>query len=45
MATDEEIDAAYERIYQATAVEVFIDDPDDIDRDARPAPGGDRRGR
>jgi len=29
-ATDEEIDAAYERKYQATAVEVFIDDPDDV---------------
>ncbi|WP_417581416.1 ABC transporter permease [Pelagibacterium sp.] len=28
MATDEEIDAAYERIYTATAVEVFLDDPD-----------------
>ena len=36
MATDEEIDAAYERIPQATAVEIFIDDPDDIDSDARP---------
>jgi lipoprotein-releasing system permease protein len=29
-ATDEQIDAAYERKYQATAVEVFIDDPDDV---------------
>lgn len=29
-ATDEEIDAAYERKYQATAVEVFIDDPDNV---------------
>jgi lipoprotein-releasing system permease protein len=29
-ATDEEIDAAYERQYQATAVEVFIDDPDNV---------------
>lgn len=28
MATDEEIDAAYERIYMATAVEVFLDNPD-----------------
>ncbi len=28
MATDEEIDAAYERINQATAAEIFIDDPD-----------------
>lgn len=30
MATDEEIDAAYERAYQATGVEVFVDDPDNI---------------
>ncbi len=30
MASDEEIDAAYERVPQATAIEVFIDDPDDI---------------
>lgn len=30
MATDEEIDAAYERVYQATGVEVFVTDPDDI---------------
>ncbi|MBI4922576.1 MAG: ABC transporter permease [Devosia nanyangense] len=29
-ATDAQIDAAYERQYQATAVEVFIDDPDNI---------------
>lgn len=29
-ATDEEIDAAYERRYQATAVEVFIDNPDNV---------------
>ncbi|RYE07974.1 MAG: ABC transporter permease [Hyphomicrobiales bacterium] len=29
-ATDEEIDAAYERQYQATAVEVFIDNPDNV---------------
>ncbi len=28
MATDEEIDDAYERRYQATAVEVFLRDPD-----------------
>ncbi|WP_332714583.1 ABC transporter permease [Pelagibacterium mangrovi] len=28
MATDEEIDAAYERVYMATAVEVFLDNPD-----------------
>ncbi len=27
-ATDEEIDAAYERIYQVSALEVFLDDPD-----------------
>ncbi|MDB5621634.1 MAG: lipoprotein-releasing system transrane subunit LolC, partial [Devosia sp.] len=30
MATDEEIDAAYERIPRATAAEIFIDDPDNI---------------
>ncbi len=30
MASDEEIDAAYERIYQATAAEVFIDNPNSI---------------
>lgn len=30
MATDEEIDAAYERAYQATGVEVFVDNPDAI---------------
>jgi lipoprotein-releasing system permease protein len=29
-ATDDEIDAAYERQYQATAVEVFIDNPDNV---------------
>jgi len=29
-ATDDEIDAAYTRQYQATAVEVFIDDPDNV---------------
>jgi lipoprotein-releasing system permease protein len=29
-ATDEEIDAAYQRNYQASAVEVFIDDPDNV---------------
>src|SRR5690606_17050270 len=28
MATDEEIDAAYERVYEATAVEVFLANPD-----------------
>src|SRR5690606_19948870 len=28
--SDAEIDAAYERINQATAAEIFIDDPDDI---------------
>ena len=31
MATDEEIDAAYQRVYQASEVEIFIDDPDDVD--------------
>lgn len=30
LASDEEIDAAYERINQATAAEIFIDDPDNI---------------
>jgi lipoprotein-releasing system permease protein len=30
MATDEQIDAAYERVPQATAVEVFVADPDAI---------------
>ncbi len=30
MATDEEIDAAYERAYEATGVEVFVARPDDI---------------
>lgn len=30
LATDEEIDAAYMRIPRASAVEVFIDDPDDV---------------
>lgn len=30
MATDEEIEAAYERVPQATAVEVFVEDPDAI---------------
>lgn len=30
MATDEEIEAAYERIPQATAVEVFVENPDAI---------------
>ncbi|MDR3470927.1 MAG: ABC transporter permease [Devosia sp.] len=30
-ATDAEIDAAYERQYQATGVEIFINDPDAID--------------
>ena len=29
-ATDEQINAAYQRNYQATAVEVFIDDPDNV---------------
>ena len=30
LASDEEIDAAYERINQATAAEIFIHDPDDV---------------
>lgn len=30
LATDEEIDAAYQRVYQASGVEIFIDDPDNI---------------
>ena len=30
MATDEEIEAAYERIPQATAVEIFVENPDDV---------------
>jgi lipoprotein-releasing system permease protein len=30
-ATDDEIDAAYERQYQATGVELFINDPDEVD--------------
>ncbi len=30
LASDEEIDAAYERIPRASAVEVFIDDPDQV---------------
>jgi lipoprotein-releasing system permease protein len=30
MATDEEIEAAYDRVPMATAVDVFIDDPDNI---------------
>ena len=29
-ATDEQIDAAYTRDYQATAIEVFIDNPDNV---------------
>jgi lipoprotein-releasing system permease protein len=32
MASDEEIDAAYERVGQASAVEVIVEDPDDITR-------------
>jgi len=45
MASDEEIDAAYQRIDRVTAAEIFIDNPDDIvtmrnrlqaDSDARP---------
>jgi lipoprotein-releasing system permease protein len=30
MATDEEIDAAYERVYAASGVEVFVQNPDNI---------------
>ncbi len=30
MATDEEIDAAYERVYSASGVEVFVENPDNI---------------
>jgi len=30
MATDEQIEAAYERVPQATAVEVFVEDPDAV---------------
>jgi lipoprotein-releasing system permease protein len=30
LASDEEIDAAYQRIPRASAVEVFIDDPDEV---------------
>ncbi|MCP1208708.1 ABC transporter permease [Devosia subaequoris] len=30
LASDAEIDAAYERVPRATAVEVFIDDPDEV---------------
>lgn len=30
MATDEEIDAAYERVYSASGVEVFVAEPDNI---------------
>jgi lipoprotein-releasing system permease protein len=32
MASDEEIDAAYERVPQASAIDVFVEDPDDIVR-------------
>lgn len=32
MATDEEIEAAYERVPMATAIDIFIEDPDDIRR-------------
>ena len=31
-ASDAEIDAAYQRIYSATALEIFIDNPDAVDR-------------
>ncbi|WDR07598.1 ABC transporter permease [Devosia rhodophyticola] len=30
MATDAEIDAAYDRVYRASAAEIFIDNPDDV---------------
>jgi lipoprotein-releasing system permease protein len=30
MASDEEIDAAYERVPQASAIDVFVTDPDDV---------------
>jgi lipoprotein-releasing system permease protein len=30
LATDEEIDAAYDRVPRASAVEIFIDDPDQV---------------
>jgi lipoprotein-releasing system permease protein len=30
MATDEEIEAAYQRVPQATAIEIFVENPDDI---------------
>ncbi|WDR04216.1 ABC transporter permease [Devosia algicola] len=30
MATDAEIDEAYDRVYQASAAEIFIDNPDDV---------------
>jgi lipoprotein-releasing system permease protein len=30
MASDAEIDAAYERQYEASAIEIFIDNPDDV---------------
>src|SRR5690606_38109823 len=30
MATEEEIDASSERVYKASSVEVFVDNPDDI---------------
>jgi lipoprotein-releasing system permease protein len=32
MASDEEIEAAYERVPQATSIDVFVEDPDDIAR-------------
>jgi lipoprotein-releasing system permease protein len=32
MASDEEIEAAYERVPQASAIDVFIEDPDDVSR-------------
>ena len=38
-ATDAQIDAAYERVYQASAVEIFIEDPDNVAGHA-PSPAG-----
>jgi lipoprotein-releasing system permease protein len=32
MASDEEIEAAYERVPQASAIDVFVEDPDDVAR-------------
>jgi lipoprotein-releasing system permease protein len=32
MASDEEIEAAYERVPQATSIDIFVEDPDDVAR-------------